>query len=245
MDIENSTLKQPLLKNPVIRILRAIFNLALALIILYNFRLLGVKYLVSSYYYFGELAGIIVLIMLFVLLGGWIFISWFYAKRKGSTVPTARPNRFGKYITSAVLIIFTIISFSQSLSKPKYDVVYAYGSPKALNEITVFGNKISTGSDPNYVLYYQNLGQSMSFQKSEWKTGESPTGYSPHQFPPQNISRIKIVSTELVAPDGPIVSKSISGGQCALKVDNTFLLSYEARTKHSDCKFIGWIKRLY
>lgn len=232
---------------PIVKAIKIVFNVALAIVILYNFRLLGVKYLVSSYYYFGEPAGIIVLIMLFAMLGGWVFISWLYSKRKGITTPVSadRPSRFGGYITSAILIIFSIISFIQSSSKPEYDAVYAYGSPEALSEIIVSGNRIKTGSDPSYVLYYQNLGQSMSFQKSEWKTGESPIGYSPHQFPQQNVSRIKVISDSSIAPDGATVYTSISGGQCTLKVNNTFLLSYEARTKYSDCKFVGWTKRLY
>ena len=238
---------QPISKK-ILAIIARLFAILLAIYTFYNLAvILGFKYIFSDYYYFHAGSGILTIIV-FVVIFLTIFALIIYWARKKQAKTTAEPENkskiFGIKLSYYIgLIIMFIVSYNFA-KKPGYDIVYAYGSPQALSEISVQNQKIIPGSDGDYVIYYYNLRRGMSFQ--DWdNNGQYKTFYSPHEFPHSNLNKLNIKSDSLTAPDDSIATVNSNGKSCSIKVGNTILYPYESLYKYHDCKVIGWIKPLY
>lgn len=217
-------------------ILKKIVNLIFFILAIFTiWQVFGLQFAWAEFYYFGSPAGLLLFIILFAFIGGlliWAFVS----RNKHQNFDQKHVSglqKFSQIITQLIVsAIMVIILFQHQGQLIKYDLIYAYGSEYALSQINIIDKKIQFGQDTNFVVYYYNFRRNTSQDDS-------------HEIPKDLLNRLNIVSTNNKSPEGLQTEIKFTNSDCSINVNNYVISGYEGMSKYSDCKVIGWIKRLW
>lgn len=212
---------------------------------------------------------LIFVVMMLLVVGGLIVISKRAALSKYSTTaPTPQQEKVSKYAYLVNNIIYILImlaalfgwySYSRQSGDSKYDVIYAYGTTEALNQVQVQDGKIIS-QDGNIVFYYYSFKHEMGrVDHDESSPSNSKYVAYEHEITENNLEKFKIINTTNVSPDNIQIKKTFEdfvfvnpinladkpGLACNLRTDKHKLFAYEGGLEYDDCKVIGWIKAIY
>lgn len=217
-------------------IIKKIVNLIFFVLgILTIWKVFGLQFAWAEFYYFGSPAGLLVFAILIIFIGG-LFIWGLIASKKQQHIdqkPISGIQKFSQIIIQLIvsgIMIFILLQHKGQLIK--YDLIYAYGPENALSQINIVDKKIQFGQDTNFVVYYYNFRRNTTQSDS-------------HEIPKDLLNRLNIVSSTNNSPEGQQTDTKITNSHCSINVTNHIISGYEGMPKYSDCKVIGWIKRLW